>query len=135
MHSVDRARWCWKLLSASAPSITELALGVYPWWRATVRRPPYQAPSAPSTVMADDEVRDTPLQDIPILSENIGLCTPRVSVGQIVDIGMVLYEIQQVKIDHQFTSHVSGKVLEVLKHAGDPVEYHEPVLIVRTPTV
>lgn len=135
MYSVDRARWCWKLLSSSAPSIIELSIGLYPVWDVTIRRYPYQVLSVSPAHPSDSEDGSSPSHDIPILSENIGLFTPCVSAGQMVDIGMVVYEIQQVKIDHQFTSPVSGRVLQVLKHPGEPVEFHEPVLVVRTPKV
>lgn len=58
---------------------------------------------------------------------------PFVEVGQNVAIGQVVCIIEAMKLMNEIKSEVSGRVLEVLVHNGDPIEFGQSLITVEPP--
>ena len=55
---------------------------------------------------------------------------PFVQVGSTVEVGQVICVIEAMKLMNEIKSEVRGKVVEVLVHNGDPVEFGQPLFLV-----
>jgi oxaloacetate decarboxylase (Na+ extruding) subunit alpha len=55
---------------------------------------------------------------------------PFIQVGSAVEIGQVICIIEAMKLMNEIKSEVRGKVVEVLVHNGDPVEFGQPLFLV-----
>ena len=55
---------------------------------------------------------------------------PFVQVGSTVDVGQVICVIEAMKLMNEIKSEVRGKIVEVLVHNGDPVEFGQPLFLV-----
>ena len=55
---------------------------------------------------------------------------PFVQVGSAVEVGQVICIIEAMKLMNEIKSEVRGKILEVLVHNGDPVEFGQPLFLV-----
>ena len=55
---------------------------------------------------------------------------PFVQAGAPVEVGQVICVIEAMKLMNEIKSEVRGKVLEVLVHNGDPVEFGQPLFLV-----
>ena len=55
---------------------------------------------------------------------------PFVQVGGTVEIGQVICVIEAMKLMNEIKSEVRGKIVEVLVHNGDPVEFGQPLFLV-----
>ena len=53
-----------------------------------------------------------------------------VQVGSTVEVGQVICIIEAMKLMNEIKSEVRGKVVEVLVHNGDPVEFGQPLFLV-----
>ena len=53
-----------------------------------------------------------------------------VQVGSSVEVGQVICIIEAMKLMNEIKSEVRGKILEVLVHNGDPVEFGQPLFLV-----
>jgi acetyl-CoA carboxylase biotin carboxyl carrier protein len=71
----------------------------------------------------------SPMVGVAYLSAEPG-AAPYVSVGQTVDAGATLLLIEAMKTFNQIKAPKAGTVKEILVHAGAPVEYDEPLLII-----
>jgi acetyl-CoA carboxylase biotin carboxyl carrier protein len=56
---------------------------------------------------------------------------PFVSLGQSVGVGDTLCIIEAMKMFNQFEADVSGTVVAVLVETGQPVEYDQPLFVIR----
>ena len=56
---------------------------------------------------------------------------PFVEVGSVVKPGDVLCVIEAMKTFNQLECEVSGTVTKILKSSGDPVEYGEPLFLIK----
>lgn len=54
-----------------------------------------------------------------------------VKVGDTINVGDVLCIVEAMKIFNQIESDKAGKVVSILKNSGDPVEYGEPLFIIK----
>ena len=55
---------------------------------------------------------------------------PFVQVGNTIEVGQVICVIEAMKLMNEIKSEVRGKVVEVLAHNGDPVEFGQPLFLV-----
>ena len=55
---------------------------------------------------------------------------PFVQIGSNVEVGQVICIIEAMKLMNEIKSEVRGKVVEVLVHNGDPVEFGQPLFLV-----
>jgi len=55
-----------------------------------------------------------------------------VSVGSHVDVDQVLCIVEAMKVMNEIKSDVAGEVLEVLVENGEPVEYGQPLFLIKT---
>ncbi len=55
---------------------------------------------------------------------------PFVQAGSVVEVGQVICVIEAMKLMNEIKSEVRGKVIEVLVHNGDPVEFGQPLFFV-----
>jgi len=95
--------------------------------------PPPAAPEpapAPRTDPAKHPgVVKSPMVGVAYLSAEPG-AAPYVSVGQTVDAGATLLLIEAMKTFNQIKAPKAGTIKQILVHAGAPVEYDEPLLII-----
>ncbi len=54
-----------------------------------------------------------------------------VKVGDTVNVGDVLCIVEAMKIFNQIEADKAGKVVSILKASGDPVEYGEPLFVIK----
>jgi acetyl-CoA carboxylase biotin carboxyl carrier protein len=98
--------------------------------QAAVSPPPAPAEPAPRTDPAKHPgVVKSPMVGVAYLSAEPG-AAPYVSVGQTVDAGATLLLIEAMKTFNQIKAPRAGTVKQILVHAGAPVEYDEPLLII-----
>lgn len=98
---------------------------------------PVAAPSAPATEPAkeEEEVIDGEM----VLSPMVGTffsasgpgAEPFVTLGQKVGVGDTLCIIEAMKMFNQIESDVSGTIVAILVENGQPVEYDEPLFVIR----
>ncbi|MEM7014754.1 MAG: acetyl-CoA carboxylase biotin carboxyl carrier protein, partial [Verrucomicrobiota bacterium] len=55
-----------------------------------------------------------------------------VEVGSHIDVDQVLCIVEAMKVMNEIKSDVAGEVLEVLVENGEPVEYGQPLFLVKT---
>ena len=55
---------------------------------------------------------------------------PFVQIGSSVDMGQVICVIEAMKLMNEIKSEMRGKIVEVLVHNGDPVEFGQPLFLV-----
>ena len=53
-----------------------------------------------------------------------------VQIGHSVEVGQVICIIEAMKLMNEIKSEIRGKILEVLVHNGDPVEFGQPLFLV-----
>ena len=78
------------------------------------------------------------VQRAPIKSPMVGTfysapapdAAPFVQPGSQVEVGQVICVIEAMKLMNEIKSEVRGKVLEVLVHNGDPVEFGQPLFVI-----
>jgi acetyl-CoA carboxylase biotin carboxyl carrier protein len=101
--------------------------------------PPVAAPSAGSEpVAASDEEQSLPEGEI-VRSPMVGTyysapnpeSAPFVKVGTSVNSGDTLCLIEAMKMFNQIESEISGKVVAVLVEDGQPVEFDEPLFVIK----
>ena len=100
--------------------------------------------AAPERTQADAESTPTPPagKDVPaghtVRSPMVGTfyasanpdAPPFVKVGQAVKAGDTLGIIEAMKMFNQIEADVSGTVIAVLAHSGNPVEFDEPLFVI-----
>ena len=55
---------------------------------------------------------------------------PFVQIGSAIDSGQVVCVIEAMKLMNEIKSEVRGKIVEILVHNGDPVEFGQPLFLV-----
>jgi len=99
-----------------------------------IASPPVAAAAEP----AADEQDQAPDGE-PVLAPMVGTfyaasgpeAQPFVSLGQMVGVGDTLCIIEAMKMFNQIESDVSGTVVAILAENGQPVEYDQPLFIIR----
>jgi acetyl-CoA carboxylase biotin carboxyl carrier protein len=96
--------------------------------RLTLRRPPAQA--APTVAPAAAvTAQDSPT--LAIVSPLVGVFHPSVKAGDVVSPGMAIGAIEALGMPTSVDAPQAGTVEEVLASDGSPVEYGQPLLVLR----
>ena len=106
--------------------------------------PPPQPPPAPAAEAAPapkEEAQGKPAEDLHVIhSPMVGTfyrasspeADPFTETGEQVVTGQTLCIIEAMKIMNEIEADASGEVVEILASNGDPVEYNQPLLTLRT---
>jgi len=106
-------------------------------FNAPVPAPVATAEAAQAPEAAEDE--DQVPEGEPVLSPMVGTfysasgpeAQPYVKLGQTVGVGDTLCIIEAMKMFNQIESDISGTVVAILAENGQPVEYDEPLFVIR----
>ena len=112
-----------------------MAMGAPP---PVVTQVPAAAPEAPAESVAADDEDQVPVGE-PVLAPMVGTfyaasgpeAEPFVKLGQTVGVGDTLCIIEAMKMFNQIESDISGTVVAILAENGQPIEYDEPLFIIR----
>ena len=106
-----------------------------------VPQPAIAAPTVAATaaVPVAEEQEDAIPEGEPVLAPMVGTfygasgpeAEPFVSLGQRVGVGDTLCIIEAMKMFNQIESDVSGTVVAILAENGQPVEYDQPLFVIR----
>jgi acetyl-CoA carboxylase biotin carboxyl carrier protein len=96
---------------------------------AAISAPATEAPAAKTDPAKHPGVVKSPMVGVAYLSSEPG-AAPYVSVGQTVEAGATLLLIEAMKTFNQIKAPKAGTIKTILVHAGAPVEYDEPLLII-----
>ena len=99
---------------------------------------PAPAAPAPAVEPAKDDEDQVPEGEL-VLSPMVGTffaasgpgAEPFVSLGQSVGVGDTLCIIEAMKMFNQIESDISGTVVAILVENGQPVEYDQPLFVIR----
>ncbi len=102
---------------------------------AMPQAPVAAAMTAPQAIDEEDQIPEGE----PVLSPMVGTfygasgpeAQPFVSMGQSVGVGDTLCIIEAMKMFNQIESDVSGTIVAVLVENGQPVEYDQPLFVIR----
>jgi acetyl-CoA carboxylase biotin carboxyl carrier protein len=101
-------------------------------------QPQMVAPEAIATVpaeAAEDQIPEGELVLSPMVGTFYGASGPEapafVSMGQSVGVGDTLCIIEAMKMFNQIESDISGTVVAILAENGQPVEYDQPLFVIR----
>lgn len=100
---------------------------------------PQPVMAAPTVAPAVDEEEDQMPEGEPVLAPMVGTfyaasgpeAEAFVSLGQRVGVGDTLCIIEAMKMFNQIESDVSGTVVAILAENGQPVEYDQPLFVIR----
>ena len=106
-----------------------------------VAAPPPVAAAVVSAAVTEaaESIEDQVPDGEPVLSPMVGTfyaasgpeAQPFVSLGQRVGVGDTLCIIEAMKMFNQIEADVSGTVVAILAESGQPVEYDQPLFIIR----
>ena len=104
-----------------------------------VPQPAIAAPTVAAAVSAVEEQEDEIPEGEPVLAPMVGTfyaasgpeAESFVSLGQKVGVGDTLCIIEAMKMFNQIESDVSGTVVAILAENGQPVEYDQPLFVIR----
>ena len=99
--------------------------------RFSLRRPPLTS-AAGEPVGAAPQVEPSSLA---ITSPLVGIFRPSVDTGETVHPGQAIGAIEALGMPTSVDAPQGGTVEELLVHAGSPVEYGQPLLILRRPVL
>jgi len=90
---------------------------------------------AQTTQESEDEIPEGELVLAPMVGTFYGASSPEaepfVSLGQTVHVGDTLCIIEAMKMFNQIEADVSGTVVAILAENGQPVEYDQPLFVIR----
>lgn len=101
--------------------------------------PPVVMAAAETVAVAVDEEEDQIPEGETVLAPMVGTfyaasspeAQPFVSLGQSVGIGDTLCIIEAMKMFNQIEADISGTVVAILAESGQPVEYDQPLFVIR----
>ena len=104
---------------------------------ALIEQPPVAATVAAATPTEEDE--DQIPEGEPVLAPMVGTfygasspeAQPFVTMGQTVGVGDILCIIEAMKMFNQIEADISGTVVAILAENGQPVEYDQPLFVIR----
>ena len=110
-----------------------------PYVAAPVAPPIEVAPEAAAVVEQAEATEDQIPEGEAVLSPMVGTfygasspeAQPFVSLGQSVGVGDTLCIIEAMKMFNQIESDVAGTVVAILAENGQPVEYDQPLFVIR----
>lgn len=103
---------------------------------ALIEQPP--AAVAATVAQPEDEEDQVP-EGEPVLAPMVGTfyaasspeAQPFVSMGQTVHVGDTLCIIEAMKMFNQIEADISGTIVAILVESGQPVEYDQPLFVIR----
>ncbi len=105
---------------------------------ALIEQPPVAATAAVVTPPEDDGEDPVPEGELvlaPMVGTFYGSSSPEsqpfVSMGQAVGVGDTLCIIEAMKMFNQIEADISGTVVAILAENGQPVEYDQPLFVIR----
>ena len=104
-----------------------------------VPQPAIAAPTVAAAVPAAEEQEDEIPEGEPVIAPMVGTfyaasgpeAESFVSLGQRVGVGDTLCIIEAMKMFNQIESDISGTVVAILAENGQPVEYDQPLFVIR----
>lgn len=78
----------------------------------------------------NEHIIRSPMVGILYLAPHIK-AAPFVSIGKFIEIGDTLCIVEAMKIMNQVQSDVSGTIKSILRENGQPVEFNEPLFVIR----
>ena len=120
-----------RLIRASQPIAAPVAAPV-----ALIEQPPVAAAAAATPPEDDeDQMHEGELVLAPMVGTFYGASSPEaqpfVSMGQTVGVGDTLCIIEAMKMFNQIEADISGTVVAILAESGQPVEYDQPLFVIR----
>jgi biotin carboxyl carrier protein len=109
----------------TATDVTELDVTIGTT-RLSLRRPASPAPARAELVPRQREP-----QSLAIASPLVGIFRPSVSLGDVVEQGQPIGAIEALGLPTAVEAPHSGTVQEVVVKSGEPVEYGQPLVILR----
>ena len=101
-------------------------------------QPPVAAAATVATPLEDDGEEALPEGELvlaPMVGTFYGASSPEaepfVSMGQSVGVGDTLCIIEAMKMFNQIEADVSGTIVAILVESGQPVEYDQPLFVIR----
>ena len=121
-----------RLIRAGQPVAVPVAAPV-----ALIEQAPVAAAAAAVTQLEEDE--DQIPEGEPVLSPMVGTfygasspeAQPFVTMGQTVGVGDTLCIIEAMKMFNQIEADISGTIVAILAENGQPVEYDQPLFVIR----
>ena len=96
---------------------------------------PVEAPVAAAAVEDEDQVPEGEAVLAPMVGTFYAASSPEaqpfVSLGQSVGVGDTLCIIEAMKMFNQIEADVAGTVVAILVETGQPVEYDQPLFVIR----
>ena len=106
-----------------------------PMLAAPVATPVAAAPATQQVEEEEDQIPEGEAVLSPMVGTFYGASSPDaeafVSLGQRVGVGDTLCIIEAMKMFNQIESDVSGTVVAILAENGQPVEYDQPLFVIR----
>ena len=120
-----------RLIRAGQPVAVPIAAPV-----ALIEQPPVAAAVAATPTEEDeDQVPEGELVLAPMVGTFYGASSPEaqpfVTMGQTVGVGDILCIIEAMKMFNQIEADISGTVVAILAENGQPVEYDQPLFVIR----
>jgi acetyl-CoA carboxylase biotin carboxyl carrier protein len=114
-----------------APAASYVAAPVTP----QVEVAPAAAPAVEEPEAAEDQIPEGEAVLSPMVGTFYGASSPEaqpfVSLGQSVGVGDTLCIIEAMKMFNQIESDIAGTVVAILAENGQPVEYDQPLFVIR----
>jgi len=120
-----------RLIRAGQPVAAPVAAPV-----ALIEQPPVAAAAAAAPAEEDeDQIPEGELVLAPMVGTFYGASSPEaqpfVTMGQTVGVGDTLCIIEAMKMFNQIEADISGTVVAILAENGQPVEYDQPLFVIR----
>ena len=120
-----------RLIRAGQPIAAPVAIPVAPVEQLS-------APVAPAAAVVEDDEDQIPEGEL-VLAPMVGTfygssspdAQPFVGMGQTVGVGDTLCIIEAMKMFNQIEADISGTVVAILAENGQPVEYDQPLFVIR----
>jgi len=122
-----------RLIRAGQPVAAPVAAPV-----ALIEQAPVAAAAAPAATPAEEDEDQIPEGELvlaPMVGTFYGASSPEaqpfVTMGQTVGVGDTLCIIEAMKMFNQIEADISGTVVAILAENGQPVEYDQPLFVIR----
>ncbi len=119
-----------RLIRAGQPVAAPVAAPV-----ALIEQPPVAVAAATPTEEDEDQIPEGELVLSPMVGTFYGASSPEaqpfVTMGQTVGVGDILCIIEAMKMFNQIEADISGTVVAILAENGQPVEYDQPLFVIR----
>ncbi len=139
---IDPVRSCWGLGRhelrvllglVAGTDVVELEVG-FPGGQITIRREAAAIGAGTAEAVPEDEAEPVPDESlVAITSPLVGTFRPGVRLGDDVDAGQTVGAVEAMGMPTPVDVPSGGIVVEILAPEGTPVEYGQPLLVLRRP--